>query len=139
MPSRFVRSRLRKGVYGSGRDPPPWFSFEGSGKALGVMGVMGATNPSSRALSVETGSAVAADGFVVVVGVGSKGISMNPFFRFTRPLFHILTPKMIATMMLTVGKMTPIAIVAAVLKPPLSWPSLDAAGADGITVAEVGA
>ena len=53
----------------------------------------------------------------------SNGISRNPFsFLRSKPEFHILTPNTTATIMLTVGNTTPIAIVPDVLKPPPVFP-----------------
>lgn len=42
-----------------------------------------------------------------------------------KPLFHVLIPKMMATIILTAGSTTPIAIVPAVLKPPPVLPPSD--------------
>lgn len=74
-------------------------------------------NPSSDPSDLSGGAGGGGGGFPVLPFIG---ISVKPFaFLELKPLFHILIPNIMATMILTAGNTTPMAIVPLVLKPPL--------------------
>lgn len=71
-------------------------------------------NPSNDPSDLSGG---AGGGFTFLISIGN---SVKPFaFLELKPLFHILIPNIMATMILNVGNTTPMAIVPLVLKPPL--------------------
>lgn len=74
-------------------------------------------NPSNDPSDLSGGAGGGGGGFPFLVSIGN---SVKPFaFLELKPLFHILIPNIMATMILTVGNTTPMAIVPLVLKPPL--------------------